>query len=273
MLRTAMHVLLVLLAGYAVLVLALYLAQDRLLYHPTQSLPVTPADRGMPFEAVTFETEDGEVLHGWWLPVEPERGALLFFHGNAGNIAGRLESAAQFLDLGLSVLIFDYRGYGQSTGAPSEEGLYRDAEAAWRYLTQERDRAPQRVVLFGRSLGSGPVTWLAARRQAGALILESAFTSVPDVAARQFPLVPVRWLARTQFDNRRRIPHVEVPLLVIHSPDDAVIPFVHGRRLYEAARSPKSFLRLTGGHNDGFLVSAPQYHQGLDAFLTRHLRW
>lgn len=271
MLRTALTLLLMLAAGYALLVLLLYLAQDWLLYHPARALPITPADRGRTYEDVRFETEDGETLHGWWLPADSARGTLLFFHGNAGNIAGRLESAEQFLGLGLDVFLFDYRGYGQSTGTPSEAGLYRDAAAAWQHLTETRGLAPQRIVLFGRSLGSAPAAWLAERQAPAALIVESAFTSVPDVAARQFPFVPVRLLARSRFDTLGRIARIGAPLLVIHSPDDAVIPYAHGRRVYEAAQEPKTFLRIRGGHNDGFLVSGRHYTDGVDAFLTQHL--
>ena len=263
--------LLVLGGGYLAVVAMAYALQDQFLYFPSRDLVTTPDRHGMAYESVHLDTEDGERLHGWWIPADDARGTLLFFHGNAGNISGRIESVRQFHQLGLNVLIFDYRGYGESTGAPSEKGLYGDAEAAWQYLTGVRKVAPQQVVVFGRSLGAGPATWLAMQHRPGALIVESAFTSVPDIGAHHYPWLPVRLLTTTQFNNLDRIARVEVPLLVIHSPGDAVVPFEHGRRLFEAAREPKQFLEIKGGHNDGFLVSADRYMRTIDQFLRAHI--
>lgn len=270
MMRALAGILAVAGAGYAAFVALLYGTQDRILYPRTRSFVASPADRGWHYEDVHLQTDDGERLHGWWIPAEEERGALLFFHGNAGNISGRLDSIEQFRRLGLSVLIVGYRGYGQSSGAPTEEGLYRDADAAWRHLTEERGYASNQIVVFGRSLGSGPATWLANRCAPSALILESPFTSVPDAAARRFPFVPVRHLARSRFDNESRIARIEMPLLIIHSPQDRVIPFEHGQQLYEEAHDPKAFLEIEGGHNDGFLVSSARYLRGIDRFLRAH---
>lgn len=250
-----------------------YAFQDQLLYFPSRSIVATPDQYGLVHETVHLATEDGKRLHGWWVSADEARGTLLFFHGNAGNISGRLENVRQFHRLGLNVLIFDYRGYGQSTGTPSENGLYRDAEAAWQYLIAERSIEPGRVVIFGRSLGGGPATWLATQHAAGALLLESAFTSVPDMAARHYPWLPARRLTTTQFDNRRRIDQIDMPLLVIHSRRDNVVPFDHGRALFESAREPKQFLEISGSHNDGFLVSADRYLRAIDQFLRDHLDW
>ena len=272
MLRTLLNLTLVLVLGYAVIVFLAYLLQDRLLYFPTRLLIATPEGVGLGFEPVTFGTEDGETLHGWWIPAEAERGVLLFCHGNAGNISHRLESIHIFHRMGLSVLLFDYRGYGQSTGKPSENGLYADGEAAWRYLTQTRGVDSLDVVLYGRSLGGAVATHLAAQHRSGALIVESAFTSVPDVAARHYPFLPVRTLTRTRFDNLGAIAAVQAPLLVIHSRRDEIIPFDHGQRLFEAATSHKAFLEIEGGHNEGFLITGARYWEGIDAFLRNHLR-
>lgn len=271
MLRTLLSFLTVLLVSYLALVILAYLFQDRLLYFPSRQLRGTPAQRSLSFENVTLDTADGERLHGWWIPAEPERAVLLFCHGNAGNISGRLESIRRFHHLGLSVLIFDYRGYGQSTGRPSEDGLYRDVDAAWRYLTEVRGTNPTDIIAFGRSLGSGPATWLATQHRIGALILESPFTSIPDVAAVHYPWLPVRLLARSRFGNLHRIPHVEAPVLIIHSPNDEIIPYVQGRRLFEATSALKSFLKLDGGHNDGAFVTGNRYVNHIDAFVQEHL--
>jgi fermentation-respiration switch protein FrsA (DUF1100 family) len=263
--------LLTLFGGYALVLTVLFVFQNRLLFFPSPTLEATPAAHGMVFEEATFETNDGERLHGWWVPAEKPRATLLFFHGNAGNISHRLDLVEIFRGLGLNVFLFDYRGYGRSTGKPSEDGLYRDAAAAWRYLTETRGLIPDEIVLFGRSLGGGPATWLATRERPRALILGSTFTSIPDVAAKQYPYLPVRLLTRNRFDNRARLAEVRTPVLVIHSRDDALIPFEHGRRLFETAPEPKAFLEIEGAHNNGYAVTGPRYAEGIDAFLTAHV--
>ena len=264
--------LLGLVLGYGAIVGLAFAFQDQLLFQPSSRLLATPEDAGMAYEPVRLETDDGETLHGWWIPApDVSRGTLLFFHGNAGNISGRLESVQQFRRLGLNVLIVDYRGYGQSTGTPSEQGLYRDAAACWEYLTAERGIAPADIVVFGRSMGGGPATWLAARHPPGALILESVFTTVPDVGAHHYSFLPVRALATNQFDNEARVAEIGAPTLHIHSREDRVVPFELGRRVYEAAAEPKQFLEIQGGHNDGFLVSSEAYLETIGAFLAEHL--
>jgi len=279
--RTMITAVLGLAAGYGALVGLAFAFQDQLLFQPSGRLLATPDDAGMAYEEVRLDTEDGETLHGWWIPApdvsretspaEFEEHTLLFFHGNAGNISGRLESVQQFHQLGLDVLIVDYRGYGQSTGTPSEEGIYRDAAACWRYLTEAKDVAPHKIVVFGRSMGGGPATWLATREQPGAVILESVFTNVPDVGAHHYSFLPVRALATNQFDNESRVAEIDAPTLHIHSRGDRVVPFELGRRVYEAAAAPKQFLEIEGGHNDGFLVSADTYLQTIEDFLEEHL--
>ena len=254
-------------AVYAGISLALYFFQDRLIYFPDKEIAVTPEAVGLPFEDVEFETADGLTLRGWFVPVNASDRALLFFHGNAGNISHRLESLLTFHRLGLNTLIFDYRGYGGSEGKPSEEGTYKDAEAAWEYLTKVRGIEPHNVVLFGRSLGGAVATWLAARVNCAALIVESTFTSVPDLAAKTYPIFPVRLLARFRYDSKERIAEAHCPVLIVHSPDDELIPFEHGRVLFEAASSPKTFLEIRGGHNEGFIVSGEDYDRGLGDFI------
>jgi hypothetical protein len=258
--------------GYGAIVGLAFAFQDQLLFQPSSRLLATPDDAGMAFETVHLDTEDGETLHGWWIPAaDAARGTLLFFHGNAGNISGRLQSVQQFHRLGLNVLIVDYRGYGQSTGSPSEQGIYTDAETCWQHLTETRGIAPEEIVVFGRSMGGGAATWLAARHRSGAVILESVFTTVPDVGAHHYSFLPVRALATNQFDNESRVAEIDAPKLHIHSREDRVVPFKLGQRVYEAAAEPKQFLEIDGGHNDGFLVSEATYLETIDAFLSTHL--
>jgi fermentation-respiration switch protein FrsA (DUF1100 family) len=256
--------------GYAGIAGWLYFAQESFVYFPDRKLAGTPANAGMAYEAVTLTTSDGVRLSGWYISAPKSRGTLLFNHGNAGNISHRLESIRQFHDLGLDVFIYDYRGYGESAGKPSEEGTYRDAEAAWRYLTETRRVAPERLVYFGRSLGAAVASRLATRHPPRALIIESAFTSVPDFGAEVYPWLPVRLLARLQYPTRENLRSLHVPVLVIHSRNDEIIPFRYGEALYRAANEPKELLEIRGGHNDGFLVSGKQYTSGIDAFLRKN---
>jgi len=262
--------LLIPLAVYLLLLAILFFSQSRLLYYPnlpSRQLSAFPGSLGMAFETVELSADDGVKLHAWYLPVENPRATLLFFHGNAGNISHRLDSLKLFHDLQLSVLIFDYRGFGLSEGTPSETGTYLDAEAAWRYLTNDRAIPSRRIILFGRSLGGSIAAWMAARSDAMGLILESAFTSIPDLASGIYPFFPVRWLSRLRYDTLHHLQSVQAPVLVIHSRNDEIIPMSHGERLYAQASEPKRFLELNGGHNDGFLQSGSRYITGLEEFI------
>ncbi len=257
--------------GYGLVLLLAFIFQERLLYFPLRSMAVTPAAAGLEFEEVWLTTGDGVRIFGWYVPAAGSRRALLFFHGNGGNISHRLDSIAQFQRLGLNVFIIDYRGYGHSEGRPTEAGTTLDAAAAWRYLVEQRGFAPEQIVIFGRSLGGAVAAGLAEQQRPGALILESTFTSVPDMAARQFPFLPVRQLSRLHYNTRERLARIDAPVLIIHSPNDEVIPFEHGRALFATAGQPKEFLQIDGGHNDGFLISAGVYEPAVAAFINRYL--
>lgn len=270
--RVVLLVVLVPAGLYLLYAAFLFFFQAKFVYYPQDKLWSTPASIGLPYEPVSLVTSDGITLSAWFVPAEDPRGTVLFCHGNAGNISHRLESIEIFYQLDLNVFIFDYRGYGQSAGRPSEQGTYGDAEAAWTYLVQERGIAPSDIVLFGRSLGGAVAAWLAQERAPGALILESTFTSVPDLAAKLYPIFPVRLLARFRYDARHYLANVDCPVLVVHSPDDELIPFEHGQALYEAAGTPKEFLQIGGTHNEGFIQSGRRYREGLDRFLDRHAR-
>lgn len=258
------------LGGYSLIVAAVYLMQGRMLYLPNmpgRTLEVSPADAGMEYDDVWLETSDGVRLHGWFVtgPGQSDR-VLLFFHGNAGNISHRLESIRQFLELGLSVMIIDYRGYGQSGGSISEAGIYRDADAAWNYLSEVQGATE--IVVFGRSLGASVAAWLAAKRRPSALIVESSFTSVPDIAQELYPWLPARRLSRLQHATRDYIAEVLCPVLVVHSRNDEIIPFHHGEAIFAAASEPRFLLELEGTHNDAFIRDEQVYLDGLRKFLS-----
>ncbi|MEJ2514835.1 MAG: alpha/beta hydrolase [Gammaproteobacteria bacterium] len=257
-------------AGYTLLVGYFYLRQESLLFLPnlpTRSHWATPEAAGLEYESVSVATADGETLDGWFVPGRPDGMAMLFFHGNAGNISHRLDSLRMFHQLGLSVLIVDYRGYGRSTGRPSEEGTYQDALAAWHWLTEDRGMDPRRVVLFGRSLGGAVAAWLATRVQPAGLVVEGTFRSVPALGADLYPWLPVRSLSRLDYDTEAYLRDARCPVLVIHGAGDEIVPLSHARALRAAAPGDTELLELEGGHNDAFLADRERYLDGLSDFL------
>lgn len=266
--RSLSSLLLIAVLGYLALISYLYLAQASFVYLPSRVLTGDPGDIGLNFENVRLETRDGVELHGWFVPAADARYTLLFLHGNAGNISHRLQSLRMFHELGLSVFIFDYRGYGRSGGETTERGTYLDAAAAWRYLIERRGLRPQQLLVFGRSVGGGVAAWLASVHQPAALILESTFTSVPDLGAEMYPWLPVRLLARINYPSLSRMAEISSPTLVIHSRDDSTVPFRHGQRLYDALRGPKSLLAINGSHNEGFVSSRASYMAGIRQFIA-----
>ena len=240
------------------------------MYYPQGDIAVTPAAARLAYDDVTVTTEDGEKLSVWWIPaVSPARGAVLLLHGNAGNISHRIEYAIMFRQMGYGTLLVDYRGYGRSSGKPSEQGTYKDAEAAWRWLTGTRGVPERDIVVFGESLGGAVAAWLAERHTPRALVLASTFTSAVDLGAEIYKFLPVRLISRLRYDTLSRMAHVRAPVLVIHSPADDIIPYSHGQRLYAAAREPKAFLEVSGGHNDGFVFTRPEWVEALRKFLER----
>lgn len=253
---------------YLGLILLVYLRQESMVYMPSREVRLTPRLIGLEYAEVRLRTKDGVALSAWYVPAKSEQGVLLFCHGNAGNISHRLDSIRIFNDLNLSVLIFDYRGYGESEGRPSEEGTYLDAEAAWDYLVHERKAPPERIVLFGRSLGGAVAAELATRRRAAALIVESSFTSVAGMAHELYPWLPVRRITRFRYATIDKIGKIACPKLIVHSPHDEVIPFSHGLALFEKAAPPKRMLRIAGSHNEGFLLSGQTYGEGLKQFIA-----
>lgn len=269
---TAIRTIIVIVVSvYIIFVIVLWLFQSHLVYFPRREIAMTPDQIKLPYEDINLKTSDGVKLSGWFIPAENARGVILFCHGNAGNISHRLESIRIFNRLSLDVFIFDYRGYGRSEGRPTEQGTYVDAEAAWRYLLENRQADPTKIIIFGRSLGGAVASWLAKAQTAGALIVESAFTSVPDIGAEAYPFLPVKLLSRFNYSTVGYIHEVRCPVLIVHSRDDELILFNHGRRLFEAANEPKDFLEISGSHNDGFLISSEKYGDGLDLFVSRYI--
>jgi hypothetical protein len=257
--------------GYLIIMALVYFMQDRMLYIPEREISVNPKSIGLAYEELTMTAKDGVVIHGWYIPAGQERGVLLFCHGNAGNISHRLDSIKIFHELGLSVLIFDYRGYGKSSGKPTEKGTYLDAEAAWDYLVNVKKKSPEKIVLFGRSLGGAVAAETALRKDPACLIIESAFMSVPDMGAHLYPWLPVRLLTKFSYATIDKVAKAKCPKLIIFSPDDEIVPAGHSEKIYKEALPPKEFLRIKGDHNAGFILSGANYTEGLKDFLSKHL--
>ncbi len=249
----------VLFVAYWGLGLMLYFMQPTFLYRPVREVPYTPDELGLDFENVIFKSGDGLLLSGWYIPAEKAELTVLFCHGNGGNMFHRLDSINIFYNLGLNCFIFDYRGYGSSEGKPGEEGTYLDVMAAYKWLTEEKKVSPADIIIFGRSLGGSIAAQLAGKVEAGALIIESAFTSYVDIGRKFYPYMPVRWFARFSYKTIDYIRDVLCPVMIIHSRSDEIVPFEFGLELYEAANEPKEFVEIFGGHNDSFLVSGEIY--------------
>lgn len=234
---------------------------DAFVYFPDRQLYGDPADIGLAFTDLTIPTEDGERLHGWWIPASgrPARGHVLFFHGNAGNVSHRLEHALALTAAGLDLLLVDYRGYGRSTGRPSEDGLYRDARASLAALRAGGQTGPARVVIMGESLGAAVALWLALQDPPAGLVLQSAFTSLRDMARVHYPWAPAA-LVGDGFPSLDRIPKLRVPVLVLHGDRDEIVPVAQGRALYAAAPEPRRLEVVAGaGHNDLVDVMGASY--------------
>lgn len=243
--------------------------EQAMTYHPTALTGILPERFGLAHQDLRLQTTDGETIQGWWIPrPEPDAPVMLFFHGNAGNREGRLHNLAGLWRAGISVLIFDYRGYGGSTGTPSEAGLIADGLAAFDWLAARV--APRPVTLFGRSLGGAVAAMVARERPAGGLILESTFTSAREMAGRMLPLPGIHLILRASYDSLAAVRELELPLLVIHGTADDLIPFEMGRRIFEQAASPqKQFREVPGGrHNDTYLLAGDAYYDWLRDFMA-----
>ncbi len=258
------------LVAYATMCLLIYLRQGSMLYYPGRSVRVTPADVGLGYRQLDLRTADGERLHAWAIPArQADAPWVLFSHGNAGTMSNRLDRALMFHRGGVSVLLYDYRGFGASTGRPSEGGLRLDAQAAWRWLVDEQGVPPRRVVLLGESLGGGVTAHLASLHRPGGMILESTFTSAVDLGTELAPWLPVRLLARDRYPVRQLLAGMDFPKLFLHSPQDEVIPYRHGQALFEAAPEPKAWADLVGLHDVGLEVRGEAYARPVLDFVMR----
>jgi fermentation-respiration switch protein FrsA (DUF1100 family) len=256
-----------------ILGVTMFLGLEKLaLYFPERTIVATPHNEGIAYEDVWFPASDGVRLHGWLVPAPDARTTIIWFHGNAGNISHRVNNISYLHRLlGVNVFIFDYRGYGRSAGHRfnlSEPATYRDGEGALAYLRSRKDLASTRFVYFGRSLGSAVAIELARQQPPAGLILETAFTSIKEMASIVAPYLPFPGLLRTKYDNLAKIPTVRVPVLILHGDQDEIVPYTLARRLFEAANPPKTFYTVHGAHhNDIYVVGGEPYFQAWGRFL------
>lgn len=243
--------------------------QRKMIFFPTSDLAYTPADLGLAYEDVRLQTSDGVTIHGWMVPCDASDVTLLFLHGNAGNIGDRVENVRRLHEIGLQVFILDYRGYGLSEGSPSEQGLYKDAQAAYAYLLSRDDVNKERIAIFGRSLGGAVAVDLASRVPCRRLILESTFTSAADMAGHILPILPIGRLVTERFDSASKIDKVRAPLLQFHGTQDEIVPYQLGRKLHALAPDPKEFVPIPGAtHNDTYFVGGRTYFEKIRSFLS-----
>lgn len=241
--------------------------EKRSIFFPYRPIEVSPSDYGLEFEDINFATSDQEKLNAWFLPSPGVKKVLLFFHGNAGNISHRLEKISIFKKLGLQVFIIDYRGYGKSSGKPSENGIYLDAKAAYDYLVKEKKFSPGDILVFGESLGAQAAVDLASKEKVAAIILEGGFTSAKDMSAAIYPFLPTIFLS-VKFDSLSKIAKVSCPKMIIHSRNDEIVPFRLGEKLFKASPEPKTFLAVYGGHNSSFMDSMDLFTSKIKEFIS-----
>jgi fermentation-respiration switch protein FrsA (DUF1100 family) len=270
--------------GAAVLIgggalLALGFLEEKFAFYPSRAIEMTPDALGLRHEEVRLDTADGQRIAGWWLPAAEPLATVLFLHGNAGNISHRLHHLMLLHGADLSVLIIDYRGYGESSGSPSEEGLYLDTDAAWKHLTGTKGIDPGRIVLYGESIGCVPALHLArkirraGRPHPGALVLEGVFTSALEMGRRVFPFLPIRLILSMKMDNLSAVAEVDAPTLFLHGSDDEIVPIRMARRVFDASPARlKEFYEVPGGmHNTVWMIAGTEITDAIRAFLVRAL--
>ncbi len=238
------------------------------IFFPQTAHDFHPKDMDLNYRDVYFNSEDGTGLHGWFFPLKGGRPIILFCHGNAGNISHRLDNIMRLLEKKIQVFIFDYRGYGESSGSPTEKGIYMDGRAAYDYLVRDEHFIPREIVLFGRSLGAAVAIDVALRREVRSIIIESAFSSTRDMAKTMFPLGFLSSIIPNNYNNLEKIRRLNIPKLIIHGEEDEIVPFNMGMSLFEASGEPRYFFPIKGaGHNDTYLLGGERYFQNITSFI------
>lgn len=263
----ALSQVLLLFVTVALVVIYLRYIEKRSLFYPAKEIEYLPKDFGLVSEDIFFKTPDNVELNGWFVSSKDVRYTILFCHGNAGNISHRMEKLKFFQGLGCNIFIFDYRGYGRSKGAPSERGLYNDAQGAYNYLLS-RKIAPEQIIGYGESIGGAVIIDLASQNRLGGLIIDSSISNAKDMVRIIYPFLPY-WVLSSRWDSVNKIKSITIPKLIIHSINDEIVPYEQGRKLFENAASPKEFLQVRGGHNSCFFESTQIFKEKIADFLKR----
>ena len=265
------HPLVVVLVAVIVLRVILKKFEYANLYHPDErSVYAYPNSIGLEYKDLYLTTPDGKKINAWYVPAGKQNPLMILCHGNGGTVSDRLEKIRIYNSLGVSVLAFDYRGFGKSGGKPSEKGTYLDVETMYNYAVSELKTAPEKLIIYGESLGCAVATELTLKKKAAALIFDSGFTSTVDIGNRHFSWLPIRFMVSYKYDNLAKIADIHVPVLVMHSLDDELIPFDMARRIFEKANEPKEFLQMTGTHAAGYLTTGARYIEKVREFLLKH---
>lgn len=245
---------------YVGLCSVVFLMQKSQIYLPDRNVSATPLDAGMKFDDIHLSVPGGAIIAGWYIPASQATTAtILFCHGNGGDIGDRVGTIRVFHQMGFNVIIFDYQGYGNSTGQTTEQGTYDDAMSAWNYLINEKKLKPENISIFGRSLGGAIAVQLAEQVNPKCLVVESSFSSAPDMAARMFPFLPSRTLCKYKYKSSERIKSIHCPVIIAHGKDDNTIPYDFGRKVFDNANEPKYFIELEGSHNAGGIDIHPEF--------------
>lgn len=243
--------------------------ERKFIFFPDKEIVRTPADAGLRFEELSLPTQDGILINAWFIPSPGSKKVLLWFHGNGGNLSHRVEQLKVFHEgLGVNILMIDFRGYGRSEGRVGENGTYQDALASYDYLLTRPDIDPEAIIIYGQSLGAAVAVELAVQRKEAGLILEAPFASIREMAKAAFPWLPIGRLLSTRYDLISKIDRVKAPLLLIHGDKDEVVPYVQGRRVFEAARSPKEMYTVReAGHNNLYRIGGVSYIRTMSRFI------
>jgi uncharacterized protein len=258
-------------AIYLLLLLFMTLFQSRFVFIPGKTIYMTPDEAGMGFDDLFIEVTAGVSINAWFIPAKNPKGTVLFCHGNAGTMSHRIESAEIFHSLGLNVMLFDYCGYGRSPGKVSEKQTYRDAEAVWKYLVEEKFIPSEKIIIIGRSMGGPIAAKLTKEHKAALCILESTFTSIPEMGKAKFPFFPTKLLVSIKYPTIDYVKEINIPLLIVHSHDDEIIPFRMGREIFASANEPKCFLELSGEHNETYFDCIEKYRGQLETTIGKYL--
>lgn len=262
------QILLSTLRVYVIAIMIINVFQEVAVFHPSKEIKQTPDQLNMVYEEFFIPVKNKVALSAWFIPSKGSRATMLFFHGNAGNNADRMLKLEMFHDLGLNVVIVDYRGFGHSNGRASATNFQKDALKVYDYLIEQKMIRPKQIVIYGESIGGVAAVAVAQQREAAALILDSTFTTSADMVHKLLPMIP-SFLVYSSMNSYDKIADIHYPKLFIHSREDRIVPYALGQKLYEKARTPKQFLEISGGHNDGFYISRKRYVMQIKSFLEK----